>query len=180
MATAIYYFDGHTGISDPNTAWSNDSLAFDGIADDSGTGTYSAAYGSGSGLSTKTLRYLQGKGTTAPTSGAPITQVRLRITAARYFATTYAMSGTAYTADLSEELGTATANNGNPLVTGSWVTLTPPTGDWTWEHLAELTIRFWGGSYYDEPSAAGRASLAEIEVTYTPSVNKTGFFRLMV
>lgn len=159
-----YYFDGHTEIENP-ASWSNESLAFDGVADDSGVGTNSASYNSGAGLSTKTLRYLQGKGTTAPTSGAPIAQVRFRITAARYFATTYEMNGTVYIADLSEELGSATANNGNPLVTGDWVNLSAPTGGWTWEILAELAIRFWGGTYYDEPSAAGHASLAEIEVT---------------
>ena len=69
MAVSTYYFDGHNGITDPDSAWTNEAYVFDGNPDTSTYGT------SGSSSS----NYLLGKGTTAPSSGGIITQVRAKI-----------------------------------------------------------------------------------------------------
>ena len=58
------------GISDPDNVWSDPSNAFDG---DSGTFAQISTTGS------DTSNYLEGIGTTAPESGADITQVRARV-----------------------------------------------------------------------------------------------------
>lgn len=66
-----YYFDGHDGISDPDSAWSNETNAVDGS-----TNTYTSTGTDGS----EDFGYLKIDGTTAPdTLHGPISLVRARV-----------------------------------------------------------------------------------------------------
>ncbi len=115
MATTTYYFDGHSGITDPDSVWSNDANAFNG---DNTTNASVSTSGDSS------VNYLQGVGTTAPTTGTAITQVRVRIDGGS--------AGHTY---------------------GSYDTLTPPSGGWSWSEVNGLVVRIVGalgmpGDYY--------------------------------
>lgn len=160
MAVDTYYFDGNDGITDTST-WSNDANAFDG-----NTGTVAT---SPAGVtSTKTSNYLKGAGTTAPTSGDPISQVRVRAygdstsgSGSRFFATVYS-------SDESAEYGTTPAWGGS-LGNGwsGYTTLTEPGGGWTWSGLNTLVARVYG------TSNSTTIARVEIEVTSAPSTNGT-------
>lgn len=99
---ATYYFDASdSGPTDASAGWTNDANAFDGS-------TATDAYGDGT-----SGRYLIAGGTTAPTSGANITQVRIRVG------------------------GIPTGG----FVYSSYITLTVPFGGWTWAKVNDLVVR---------------------------------------
>jgi hypothetical protein len=105
---------GVSTILDPNGVWTDDANAFDGSTATAATIPYNTE-------GSTTSNYLYGKGTTAPSTGASITQVRARLD-----------DGTGY---------------------GSYVTLSAPTGGWTWTKVQDLSVytylRNAGSGYYD-------------------------------
>lgn len=106
MAVTTYYVNANIGTLDAQNAWVNDANAFDGST------TTVASMG---GTSSSSSGALVGRGTTAPTSGNAITQVRARIYA-----------------------------GGNTTGTRSWssyVTLSTPTGGWDWTKVSQLESR---------------------------------------
>jgi hypothetical protein len=154
-AVATYYFDGSdAGPTDPDNAWTNDANAFDGS-----TATDAITLTSG-GVSSN---FLLGEGTTAPSSGGVITQVRARI----YIGS--GDDGTAaaiYTDSLAELLGTA--NSGSANNHGSYVSLSTPTGGWTWAKLQALEVKIYRPALFTI-NGSGIARV-EIEVTTIPTV----------
>ncbi len=150
--TSSYYFDASdAAISDPNSVWTNDANAFDG---NTATDTKSSANG------TTASNFLLGEGTTAPTSGGSITQVRARI----YTGSAIGVANekaTIYTNSLAESLGEVVgpiAGTGY----GSYLTLTTPTGGWTWAKVNNLEAKI----YRAQSDASGGAFRVEVEVTY--------------
>lgn len=168
MAVNSYRFDAHNGYSDPSFRWENGEKAFDGAINLSSTSPVEHATYSDISTSTKTSGYLEGSGTAAPMNNGfigDITQVRVRMVGT-YKAKAYTMSGTVYSG--AAELGTCSATNGTPAAWGSYVTLTAPTGGWSWQKVRDLKVRFWGGNYEPLPDFYyGDVSMAEVEVTST-------------
>jgi hypothetical protein len=99
-----YYFNDNTP-NDVNTQWTEDEKAFDGS-------TSTLAYTT----SASTSDYLEGDGTTAPTSGDFIEEVEVRV------------------------YGGYDSGSGN---WSSYVSLTTPSGGWTWTKLNGLTVRIY-------------------------------------
>jgi len=129
-----YYFDiSDGGATDADAVWTDpDSDVFDGS-----TLTYSQGATAGSTSS----NFLFGAGTSAPTSGNTITQVRARIYAYNAGTTT---SAAIYTDGLGELLGTPTNNNSTGG--GSWdsyATLSTPAGGWTWQKVNDLEVKVY-------------------------------------
>jgi hypothetical protein len=129
MPVDTYYFDGHTSITDANNVWSNDANAFDGNTTDSATTT--------SGGSSD-VRNLIGTGTTAPTSGGNITQVRARLFANADTSQAFHDLVQADIKDGSTSLGTPIGANNATAAFGSYVTLSAPSGGWTWTKVNGL------------------------------------------
>lgn len=166
MATATYYFDGHVSISDPDNNWTNDSNAFNGNT---------ANYAEGANSGTSSTNELYGAGTTCPTTGGTITQVRIRV----------------YRAAQGLSAGWT-----------SYYTLSTPSGGFSWDLLSKLECLLYaendgfGGHilrsvFYTEGQGEslltqnlgsgsnistyfGRFYAIELEVTYT--TNTTNFF----
>jgi len=76
MATAIYYFDAHNGITNPSNTWSNPSNAFNGNANSFADSGY-------------TTNPLTGSGTNSPLMGGTVTQV-----SGRFYGSAGGSSGT--------------------------------------------------------------------------------------
>lgn len=153
---ATYYFDASdSGPTDPNSVWTNDANAFDGSTSTSAITTT---------LGTAILNYLSGGGTTAPTSGGTITQVR-----GRAFISTpdnQPVDITITTVGGAETLANFNASaNVSPAFSG-YTTLTVPAAGWTWTTVNNLVTLFFG------TSAASQVNVyrVEIEVTSIPSV----------
>lgn len=158
VAVQTYYQDGHTSITDPDAVWNNDSSAFDGS-----TATFADTLTIGS----TSTNYLDGRGSTAPTTGNAITQVRVR---------QYANSGSIntltsviYTGGLGEQLGTVSTTLSTSDTYTSYVTLTAPTGGWTWAQVADLETK----TYSNSASKTGKLSRIEFEVTSTSVITGT-------
>lgn len=150
----IFYIYEDIGVYDPDSYWIDDANAFDGSILTSATTNNNAG-----GVSSN---YLIGKGTNTPTSGGEINQVRARIYG---FNTNVAttLNASIYTDSLAELLGTA-QNNETSAGWGSYVTLDPPSGGWTWEELNILEVKInvtLGGFIFTD------AYKVEIEVTST-------------
>jgi len=162
--TNTYYFDGSQGISDPDNDWQNDSNAFD-----SSTSTYSYTFAIGS----NTYAYLKGEGTSAPSSGGNITQVRARIYGGGNdlsLGKGGTIEASIYTDNAAENIGYiyATSTSENVPVWGNYVTLTTPTGGWTWAKIQNLESRI----YSQEVTLGINAyvGMVEIEVTSESSL----------
>lgn len=145
-----YYFDvSDAGPTDPNSVFTNDANAFDGSI-----GTVAIASASGSTSS----NYLLGEGTNAPSSGGGIMQVRARVNVAGAGGDCFAAI---YTDGLGELLGTPSETGGGDFNGwGSYVTLSVPTGGWTWAKVQALETKI----YFTTPSS-NQVSKVEIEVT---------------
>lgn len=165
-----YYFDGHGGITDPQSNWTQDANAFDGNFT-VGFGSSTAANGTANETPTSTSSgYLQGIGTTAPTSGGAISQVRIRIKSG-YDTSGLGVRGTVYTSDLTQTLGTVSTTNGVADSFSSYVTLTAPSGGWTWAALNNLAVKFWYDHVSDNYS--NKVSGMQLEVTSTTNFAHT-------
>lgn len=148
-ATQSYYFDGHDGISDPNSAWSNESYL--------GNYNYTDSdFAQGTTAGSTASNYILVQGTMCGVTGPDITQVRVRLRA--YADSNKTVSATVYTDGLGEELGTATVFNAGPA-TGSWTTLTAPAGGWTWATLHALECKAYSNGTFQ------RVYWVELEVT---------------
>lgn len=146
MAQRTYYFDASvSGPTDDESAWTNDSNAFDENV--STFATCSQAGNTG-------LRELNGQGTTAPSSGVEIREVRVRL---------YAQNGSAsptaavYRGFRTEYLGIAVASASG---WGPWTQLKTPSVGWSWTVLQNLTA-----AIYNTYDSADGVSRVEIEVT---------------
>ena len=137
-----YHFDASdAGPTDSGGVWANDADAFDGSLATSAD-------------KTGTTGDLSGEGTTAPTSGATIGAVVVRVTSAGMSPTTLAtieednVGGTV--------LGSHTWGIGVNLVID--ISLTAPGGGWTWQKINDLAIR------YSSTVSTGEIFLAEVLV----------------
>jgi hypothetical protein len=156
VTKSTYYFDGSdSAASDPQGVWTNDSNAFDGSLTTAAT-TSSLVSGSNNKL--------LAQGTNSPTSGDPITSVQARIYASKddgNFA--YNISADIFTDTHAENLGTV-VNTPN-TTTGAWgtyVTLSTPSGGWTWQKVNDLEV-----DIYKSGSAVLTASVYRVEVLVT-------------
>jgi len=133
--SAIYYFDGHTSITDTSNGWGSDANAFN---DDITLSDY--AY------NTQRLGYqLVGTGTTAPTSGGTITSVEYSVNYVADIDTDfYGIFSISYS---GAALGTLQIDG--PVLTfqqdSAYSTLDTPSGGWTWAKVAELAALAYEG-----------------------------------
>lgn len=151
--TNTYWFDASAGTTtDPNNVWTDDAYVTDNTQS---TYAYTTTTGSTS------TNFLYGKGTNAPSMGGTITNVTVR-------AWGWAPDGPSahafvvYTSGLVEALGT----NSNAFPGGSpgyntAVTLSTPTGGWTWKKLRNLEFKAYGGSNF------ALTNFSRIEITVT-------------
>lgn len=140
-----YYFDASdAGPTDSSGNWNNDANAFDGLT----TSTSPDSTGATGNLS--------GEGTTAPTSGDSIAEVK-----ARFF-------GADQANDLIIQIhednvgGTTLLNQTfNTDIAASWsdwFTVTAPSGGWTWQKINDLAVQI-------DPSNTGQQfDMAEVQV----------------
>jgi hypothetical protein len=128
---ATYYFDAHTSLTDPNSAWSYGSFAFDGLLANNAT--------SDSTLGSTSSKYLYGRGTNAPSSGGTISSVRVRLGYDSGGNTT-PTGFVIYTALLAESLASA-APQFVPGGYSGYTSLSTPSGGWTWNKLQNLEVK---------------------------------------
>lgn len=152
-ATNTYYFNGT--VSDPNNKWSNDANIIDGNS--STLATAGGLYNS-----TQTENYLKLENTNAPTSSNPISQVRARLSGFTSQSLT-PMYADIYTDNGAELLGTASLSSTSNAY-GSYVTLTTPSGGWSYSKLQTLEAIVYGGNY----DGSYGISIVEVEVTQGP------------
>jgi len=119
----VYYFDGHTDITDSANIWSGDEFAFDGS---DLTGAF-RSIGNGA---------LVGWGTTAPTSGGAISLVEVN---SGYMCDI--IDGGSATLFVKYILETLLTHNINTTTYLPWTSLSVPFGGWTWEKVAELNVQ---------------------------------------
>lgn len=145
-----YYFDASiAGPTDASFQWSEDANAFDGNAALRATNT-NPGY------------VLKGTGTTAPTSGGTITQVRAQTKAVNTVAGfNSVVHAEVYSSAelLGDALNTVTVTE----AFGDWVVLSAPTGGWTWTAVNGLEVQFYGTQ--DSVGSVRRVYITNIEVT---------------
>ena len=139
---AKYFFDASdAGPTDSGNVWANDANAFDGSLATSANKTGSTGD-------------LSGEGTTAPTTGAAIGFVAVRVhhTTLNQGAVTIEEDNVGGTV-----LGSLTdvPGSGTPI---HEINLTPPSGGWTWQKINDLAISF------SSSSSVGNVFLAEVLV----------------
>jgi hypothetical protein len=128
----VYYFDASDNSTpgtpdDPNNVWTDETnLANSNTAD--------ASSASANGSTSSNYAHL--KGTTAPTSGNGIGAVRANFRASTTGTSTY--EAKVYTSGLGELLGTIAAS-----ASPTGVTLSAPTGGWTWQKLSDLEVKIY-------------------------------------
>jgi len=155
---ATFYFDGHSGISDPDAVWTNDANAFD---------SDNISIASASALGSTSSNFLLGQGTTAPAAGFPIRLVQVR---SYSFSFDYIVTINIYSAGLGELLGTVSVGGGTGF--GAYVDLAAPTGGWTWQKVQDLEAK----AFATGNTAAPRVSIIELAVFIDPPAS--GIYRL--
>lgn len=166
----LYYVDGHNGVSDPQSVWTNDADAFDSI-------DTTSAYTTGNGGSVST-KYLQGQGTNAPTSGSAIIEVYGR---AKYELpdgaageNIHIYTSTALINDSGNLAGVAGTTGSTGVYSGGWSRLVVPTGGWDWSKVNGLVARAWAT---DNTSNLFKLRIVEINVISQPTeTSNTGAF----
>ena len=174
MAIATYYFDGHSGISDPDNVWSNDANAANGSTSNSALlGSYTIHSGA-----SNTSRELILKGATA----SAVADTEVTLVSARAYTSDSAgnfMNTEIFTSGgvgVGESLGTIIKT-----ATGSgwsdYLALTAPTGGWSWSVVPDLwSISWFNGSVGPVPPAV---SMVEIKVTYSTISTSSGNMLMM-
>lgn len=159
---STYYFDGHADLIYDDYGWTDPENAYDGDPD---TFAYHDTASENLGFA----------GTTAPTSGTTISQVRARVKAVSYnFGSIYALDYDIYNGVHGLAGGDTQTTYGSPAYT-DWIILTEPGGGWTWEMLStdlyvDLYV-FRSGGF--APDVQAGASIVEIEVTHQGVVTDT-------
>ena len=147
-----YYFDASDAApTDPDSAWTNDANVFD--IDESTAAEASAGAGSVS------TRFLLAEGTNAPDNGLTIFRVKARVYGSGLTSPT--VDAAIYTDGLGELLGTAQHNNDPGW--GSYITLSTPTGGWTWVKVQALEVKLYNTSAIQPKSANKVEVLVELE-----------------
>ena len=155
--TDTYYFDGSGGITDTDGVWTDDAEGFDGVAE-TANATLTTTTGS------LTTNEIHGQGTTAPTTGSTIFEVRARFRSESASQT----DGEVFTDGLAESLGGFTATSAAATYS-PWLTLATPSGGWTWQKVRDLEVVMW-------KSAGGTSagfSIVEIAVDSEPQTSDT-------
>lgn len=149
MAVNTYYFDGLYGISDFDSAWTDDSYAFDGNINN---------YASTTILN----KMLSGTGTTAPHTGISDTDT----VEARAYVHALGLDGYIDIVDYTNlnTLGTINIVSGTVGWT-STVTLSQPTNGWSTDGLVESLIAAINSGAAGSPSSELGVSRVEIIVT---------------
>jgi hypothetical protein len=144
-----YYFDASiAGPTDVTLQWSEDSFPFNGVTTSRGTTATADSI-------------LKGTGTTAPTSGDAITQVRARV---RGEMTTFVAGAVLHAEVFSSAVSLGDAINTTAAADwGDWVILTAPAGGWDWTKVNNLEVQFFGTETSD--GTFFRAFQCDIEVT---------------
>lgn len=159
VGTSTYHFDASdAGPIDAGADWTNDASAFDGSVSTSATTTISGAT-------------LKGEGTNAPGSGGTISQVRARIYGSTSASIAGVLEGYIRTDGAAELLGLPTINGTSVAASySSYVTLSTPSGGWTWAKIQSLELTFVSDG---SGVSSIQAYRAEIEVTHdaVPVVN---------
>jgi len=121
-----YYFDASiSGPTDTTSSWTNDANAVDGD-----TGTAATATVGSTGILTAT-------GTTAPTTGKDILQVRFRVY------TSMTNSSDSLTIDVkigASILATIVKSSAHTPEWSSWTYVKIPTGGWTWSKVSDSLL----------------------------------------
>lgn len=150
MAVATYYFDGHTTVSDVDSNWSDESNFVD---DSAVTSAYASLEGSTS------TNYLLVTGTTAPSSGGEISQVRAKLmgSSTEWVVLDVPSTGGWTWAKLQELQTRVYTVDINVFTTHCYASVYAPNG--------ELPPEYIGTTIRESLTAYG----LEIEVTYTES-----------
>lgn len=155
-----YVFDGSdTATADASAAWTNEANLTDTLQ------TTGATYSGGAGDGSTSTKFMHAQGTNAPASNKTISQVRVRLLTTGIFwdAT---INATIYTDSLGESLGTATITGDTTARWGSYVTLSTPTGGWTFAKLQALEAKVYAT---DLSGATGTPTINQIELEVTVS-----------
>lgn len=128
---SIYSFNDSTP-TDPDAVWSSDANAFD-----TNVGTFATVSTNGS-VSTN---FLRGDGTNAPSSGEAIISVQVRVNA--FGSSGDEINVAVYTASLGELLGTLTLTLSATSEWGGLLTLSTPSGGWTWAKVQALEVKLY-------------------------------------
>ena len=147
VQTNTYFFNGANGVSDPNSAWTNDENAYD-----ASLSTYAQTGTEGS----TSTNYLKVFGTNSPASGGTISSVKARVSGTCWDTSLNvdALSAEIHTDGAEEFLGTATVSSSTVSIYGQYLTLDEPTGGWTWQHLQNLEIKFYCDTVSNSPDTA--------------------------
>ncbi len=150
MAVATYYFDGHTTVSDVDSNWTDESNFID---DSAVTSAYALLEGSTS------TNYLLVTGTTAPSSGGEILQVRAKLmgSSTEWVVLDVPSTGGWTWAKLQELQTRVYTVDINQFTTHCYASVYAPNG--------ELPPEYIGTTIRESLMAYG----LEIEVTYTES-----------
>jgi hypothetical protein len=163
VTSATYYLDASdASVTDPNAVWTNDANAFDG---NTATTAFTTTVGSVS------TNYLYGQGTDAPSTGDTIAYVRARMhgQAPDGFS---GGSAAIYTDTLGGLLGTLT---GLPTASAgytSFITLSVPTGGWTWAKVAALEAKLYSGS------SVNQTAISRVEFEVNTVSTATSYYLL--
>lgn len=165
--SSTYYFDASDATAtDPQSVWTNDANAFD---NDVTPSTFAQNNLAGSVSS----NYLMAEGTNAPTSGGTISQVRARVFGVLPTgAGALDFNAAIYTNSLGELLGTATRVAGGSADWSSYVTLSTPTGGWTWQKVNDLETKIYKTSGGNDQNDIYKV---EVSVTYSDAGFTAGY-----
>ena len=159
-----YYFNASdAAATDPNSVWSSDSLAFDGIESNYATGSF---------VGSTSSNFLLAEGTSAPLSGATISSVRPRVS--NYLSNSgfgEHVEAAIYTDTLGEFLGTCLSTGGGYGNYGA--TLSTPSGGWTWTKVQALEVKLYKAGVVEDIITVGPGRV-EIEVTSDAFEQGTG------
>jgi hypothetical protein len=131
---ATFYFDGHSGITDPDAAWIVEENGFNGEV---------LTYAACGTLGTETSNELRGGGTNAPDySAQTITSVYVRVFATSNFGGVGDRTDIKIYTDGEAEL-LASLSYIDHTNYSTYTLLTTPSGGWTWASLRELELVAW-------------------------------------
>lgn len=123
-----YFFDGSDAVVQ-NGTWTNPSWFYDG----------GWSFASIASAGSTSVNYLHVSGTNAP---SPSTRTIVSVEANMYCGSGTLCNGAIYTDGLGALLGTASVGGGG--YPGAYITLSTPTGGWTWQKINDLEVKAYG------------------------------------